>query len=74
MRIAAVCPYCGAALQPLNLSPPATRLVACWRCLRFIVTMPAARAPSVPELAELEHEQLNDLRKAALDYRESIRE
>lgn len=76
MRICAVCPYCGAKLQSHGEAPVlgAVPLVACWRCLRFIVLVLAARQPSVEELANLEHEQLNDLRKAALAYRESIRE
>ncbi len=74
MRICAVCPYCGAALEPLSAAASVPLLVACWRCLRPIVTIQAAREPSVVELEGIDADALNTMRKAALAYRESIRE
>lgn len=71
MRIAAVCPYCGAALEGRGAE---LGLRACWRCLRPIIIVQAAREPNAAELAAIDHEQLDVLRKSALDYRESIRE
>jgi len=73
MRIATVCPYCGATLeQPREAVVEALR--ACWRCLRPIIVLQAAREPNAAELANIDHEQLNAIRKLALDFRESIRE
>lgn len=72
MRIATVCPYCAATLEDKGDARHGMR--ACWRCLRPIVVIEAAREPSVLELEGIGHEQLDEMRKAALNFRESIRE
>lgn len=71
MRICLVCPYCAASLEQRD-EPIGMR--CCWRCLRPILIVEAAREPNAAELAAIGHEELGMMRRHALDFRESIRE
>lgn len=72
-KVATFCPYCAAALES-RICCELLGMRACWRCLRPIVVVEAAREPTVVELESIDADALNLLRKRALEYRESIRE